>query len=219
MDRIAHICAFLDPCNVFADVGCDHGYCTRYMLEHRLCRRAVIADISEKCLSKAENLLRPYIAEGSCRAVCCDGLTGVERTADEVLIAGMGGEEIIKICRQSFIPEKFVFQPMKNAPELRKFLLDSGCRLLRDDVFRDGKFYFILKGVRASAPFGGERPYSEAELRFGRDSLANPVFGEYLDEEIPKYRYRLSVAPEGASRRVLDEKIKYLQGVKSGEIK
>ena len=44
--RIRALCAELAPCVTFADVGCDHGYCTQYMLEGNLCRSAVVSDIS-----------------------------------------------------------------------------------------------------------------------------------------------------------------------------
>ena len=48
MDRIKKLCTYLQPCNIFADVACDHGYCAEYMLKNGLCERAVISDISEK---------------------------------------------------------------------------------------------------------------------------------------------------------------------------
>ena len=30
--RIKTLCSLLEDTDVFADVGCDHGYCTEYML-------------------------------------------------------------------------------------------------------------------------------------------------------------------------------------------
>ena len=97
MDRIKKLCTYLQPCNTFADVACDHGYCAEYMLKNGLCERAVISDISEKSLSKAETLLSVYIKNGRCCAACCDGLEGLDVNTDEALIAGIGGEEIVKI--------------------------------------------------------------------------------------------------------------------------
>ena len=59
--RLSTICGALTPCDSFADVGCDHGYCTLYMLENGLCRTACISDISAPSLAKAEKLLLRYI--------------------------------------------------------------------------------------------------------------------------------------------------------------
>jgi tRNA (adenine22-N1)-methyltransferase len=215
MNRIEKLCSHLSPCQTFADVGCDHGYCTQYMLKNDLCKTAIITDISAKSLQKAQNLLSGFIEEGRCKAVCCDGLSGVDVNVDQVLIAGMGGEEIIKILTNSFIPKSFVFQPMKNPARLRRFLLDNGCKITYDDIFWDGKFYFIIKGENC----GGTLPYTQAELEFGRNSLTNPVLVNFLDEEIAKnYNYLSAPMTEG-NKRIIEGRIKFLQGVKKGEIK
>ena len=42
MGRIDIICSHLPEADVFADIGCDHGYCTQYMLKNRRCRLAYI---------------------------------------------------------------------------------------------------------------------------------------------------------------------------------
>ena len=55
--RIDTLCSFLTPAKVFADVGCDHGYCTEYMLKNGLCEKAIFSDVSKGSLAKAEKLL------------------------------------------------------------------------------------------------------------------------------------------------------------------
>lgn len=212
MDRISQICSRLERCGVFADVGCDHGYCTQYMLKNNLCDRAIISDISEKSLNKARTLLKDYCEDGRVEAVCCDGLTGVEG-ADLVLIAGMGGEEIIKILNQSGIPPKFVFQPMSNLPKVREYLINSGCAIEEDNVFADGKYYFIIKGRKS----GGSEKYNSAQLAFGRDSLKNPVLKEYLSQEAEKIRGYLSGSMLEENRRLLENRLQFITGVYEGE--
>ena len=211
--RIPQICARLSPCRVFADVGCDHGYCALYMLENNLCGRAVISDISSKSLNKAKLLLAEYIDEGRVEAVCCDGLSEV-READLVLIAGMGGEEIVKILKQGYIPQSFVFQPMRNADILRVFLIERGCAVDEDDMFTDGKFYFIIRG-RAS---GGTKGYTRAQLAFGRDSLSNPLIKQYLAAEEQKISGYLSREMSPEHFKELNARLQFLKGVHSGEI-
>lgn len=201
MGRIEEICARLNRCLTFADVGCDHGYCTKYMLDNGLCDTAYISDISSKSLSKAERLLPEYISCGKCISVCCDGLQGFKTLPEQVLIAGLGGEEIIKILSVG-IPKKFVFQPMKNAPQLRVFLISNGCKILNDDIFEDGKYYFIIKGEN----YGGDK-YSAMELEFGRDSFKNPVFAGYLKEELAKFQGYLSLADTAEAAESLNKKI------------
>ncbi len=209
MGRIEILCSYFDYCQSFADVGCDHGYCTEYALKSGKCKSAVIADVSAKCLAKAEKLLSAYIQSGVCRSVCCDGLKDIPEQTEQVLIAGMGGEEIIKILSQGFIPQKFVLQPMKNAPKLREFLLARGCKITADDIFRDDKFYFVIKGERD----GGTSAYSQSQLFFGRDSLNNPVLKEYAQAELAKRQRHLISCTDGLAREKIMEDINLLTEV------
>lgn len=214
MDRIQIICSYLKPCYTFADVACDHGYCAEYMLKNDLCRKAVISDVSAKSLEKAEKLLSGYIKNGRCRSVCCDGLEKIDG-ADEVLIAGIGGEEIVKILKNSYIPETFIFQPMKNAEALRAYLLENGCKIQTDDVFTDGKnYYFIISGKSA----GCDGNYTKAQLLYGRDSLKNSVFREFLKAELDKKQSYLSRPMTDENRAGLENTIEFMQGVLNGEI-
>jgi len=202
MNRIAAICSYIDKSETFADVGCDHGYCAEYALKSGLCAKVFITDVSAKCLAKAEKLLSRYVDSGKCVPVCCDGLTGLDESCEQVLIAGMGGEEILKILRCGFIPRKFIFQPMKNAPELRSYLIERGCKITADDIFYDGNYYFIIKGERE----GGTKEFTKEELLFGRDSLKNPVLKEYAAVEAEKKKsYLENIASEEARNKVFEE--------------
>ncbi len=211
MDRIKKLCSYLDRCSVFADVGCDHGYCTLYMLKNGLCDRAVISDISAKCLQKAESLLSDYIENGVCRSVCCNGLPSEE--ADEVLIAGMGGQEIIDIMNWAPIPEKFVLQPMKNAPQLRIFLMSRAVQIIEDCVFESGgKFYRVIKGSWGGIP---SCDYTQLELEFGKSREKADL--DYLVCELEKKKSYLSACTDFEARKKIEENIKRIERVLSGE--
>jgi len=207
MERVEEMVSRLDLCEDLADVGCDHGKCAHLALSRGICKKAYVSDVSEKCLAKAERLLSGYIAEGRCISVCCDGLKKIPPTCSQVLIAGMGGMEIIKILTEGFIPKRFVFQPMKNAERLRTFLLDCGCKITLDDVFYDDKYYFIIKGEA----FGNTPPYSKKEIAFGRDSLNGETLQGYVREEIQKLR--LAANSGGAAAEELNNKLKFLESV------
>lgn len=215
MDRIEKLCAYLEACESFADIGCDHGYCTRYMLENKLCKTAIISDISAKCLEKAERLLSPYIKSGAVTSVCCNGLEKIDENADEILIAGMGGEEIVSILSSAYIPEIFVFQPMRNVREVREFLLKNGAEITVDEPFENGgKFYYVLKGRRS----GNFRPYTQAELDFGQ-RLESPETKAYVRGELEKKQLYLLRNLSGQARAEIENQAKYLEGVLKGEIK
>ena len=208
--RLAAVCGELEKCDTFADVGCDHGYCTLYMLENGLCRMAQISDISAKSLKKAQALLSAYIAEGRVCPVVCDGLAGVDRGTEQVLIAGMGGEEIVKILSDGFLPLKLVLQPMKNAEKVRAFLLGRGYALLRDHTFyADKKFYDLIKAVKG----GKQEEYNKDMLSFGRENILSPTedFAKMLERDIARCREWRESAAEG--RAEIDARLKKLEGL------
>lgn len=208
--RLAAVCGELEKCDTFADVGCDHGYCTLYMLEKGLCRTAQISDISAKSLKKAQALLSAYIADGRVRPVVCDGLAGIDRGTEQVLIAGMGGEEIVKILSDGFLPPKLVLQPMKNAEKVRAFLLGRGYALLHDHTFyADKKFYDLIKAVKG----GKQEEYNKDMLSFGRENILSPTedFAKMLERDISRCREWRESAAEG--RAEIDARLKKLEGL------
>lgn len=214
-ERLSHICAALHSARVFADIGCDHGYCTQYMLRHGLCERAYVSDISAGSLKKAESLLAEYIAEGRCIPVVADGLQGIPEPCDLVLIAGMGGEEIVRILGPYPLPEKFVLQPMKNAEKVRRFLLARGGKIECDFTFSEGdrkmKFYDLICGCGA----GGDS-YTDMEFRYGRDNLrgGSSAFCAMLRTERDKLAERAARPDMNEKARAgLLEKFREIEGI------
>ena len=215
MDRIDKLCAYLDPCESFADIGCDHGYCTRYMLKNNLCKSAVISDVSEKCLEKAKNLLAGYLSDGRLRAVCCNGLSEIDKDTEQVLIAGMGGEEIVAILKSSFIPESFVLQPMKNVRLVREYLISCGAEISTDEYFESGgKFYSVIKGKKE-----GKTPnYAAVSLEFGTNLSCAGTRG-YIKHELEKKRSYLERNLGEKARGDILRQIKFMEEVLANENK
>ncbi len=221
--RIDTLCSLLTAAETFADVGCDHGYCSEYMLKNGLCKRAILSDISKGSLAKAERLLAPYIRSGVAVSVLGDGFKGVPKDTDEVLIAGMGGSEIVSILSDEkfgFIPKRFVFQPMHDGEKLRRYLVENGGYIQRDFTFEDGKFYDVLVGGRAEN--GAYQTYTDAEFEFGKENLATMPTAfikrtEKLISNVKKYLAQPNLQAE--SRIELENRMRRLQGVLNGEIK
>lgn len=171
--RIDTLCSLLKKTTTFADVGCDHGYCSEYMLKNGLCKFAILSDISKGSLQKAKTLLSSYIEEGKAKAVLGNGFFGVPKDTQEVLIAGMGGEEIVEILSHEiygFMPEVFVFQPMLNPDKLRFYILENGGYIERDFTFEGGgKYYDVIVGRKRKDE--KKQSYTAMELEFGYDNI------------------------------------------------
>ena len=168
-ERLKEIFSSIPDGEVFADVGCDHGYIAKEMIKGGKCKKAIISDISEKSLNKAKTLLSREIAAGKVIAVVSDGLKNLP-DCDVALIAGMGGEEIIKILTEApFLPEKLVLQPMKNVRKVREFAVGIGYAVMIDRVFSEGYMFYDLISLKK-----GEDTLTEEEKEYGRTNLTEP---------------------------------------------
>lgn len=165
-DRLNTIFLSLSPCEVFADVGCDHGYIAKAMLDSGKCQKAIISDISERCLEKAKTLLSEYIDSKKCYAVVSNGFSKTGK-CDLALIAGMGGEEIVSILLNApSLPYKLVLQPMKNPEKVRETAVSLGYKILSDRVFiAENKYYDLIVLEK------GKDNLSNEEKEFGRTNL------------------------------------------------
>jgi len=225
--RIDTLCSLLQKTDVFADVGCDHGYCSEYMLKNGLCEKAILSDISKGSLAKAETLLAPYIRAGKATSVLGDGFLGVPDDVGEVLIAGMGGSEIVSILsdkKHGFMPKRFVFQPMHDAEKVRRYILANGGYIDRDFTFQDVKFYEVICGGRCEdrGQVCVEMAYTDAEYEFGKENLAYfpAAFVARMRKLIANIdKYLKEPNLQESSREDLLRKKERLEGVLSGEIK
>lgn len=201
-DRLSKIYACLPPCEVFADVGCDHGYIAKAMLDGNKCKFAVISDVSEKCLAKAERLLCGYIAEGKAKSVVSDGFAKICR-CDSALIAGMGGEEIISIIKNApFLPGKLTVQPMKNSDKVRRAAVQAGYKIISDFTFKSaGKFYDLVSLER------GEDRLTDEEEKYGRTNINSlpPAFVEKMRKRYELLNTCALNADEKAKKEMLCE--------------
>ncbi len=216
--RIQTLCSLLTKVDTFADVGCDHGYCSEYMLKNGLCEKAILSDISKGSLEKAETLLASFIEEGKAISVLGNGFYGVPANTDLVLIAGMGGSEIVDILSDKqcgFMPKRFVFQPMHDSEKLRRYILENGGNIDRDFTFSDEKYYDVICGRRVKE---GEqvRVYSNIEYEFGAENIATyPLaFIQKLEKQLKNTeRYLLQPNLQEESKLALEQKRMHLQGV------
>ena len=182
-ERLQIIFNEIPNCEVFADIGCDHGYIANAMIRSGKAQKVIISDISAKCLLKAEQLLGQFIKDGKAQSVVSNGFEKVGY-CDVALIAGMGGEEICDIITNAkSLPDKLVLQPMKNPDKVRVLAINSGYKIQKDYMFKSsGKFYdFIILEK-------GQDFLTEEEIEFGRDNIKNKgqAFKEFLAQKISR---------------------------------
>lgn len=158
--RLQAVCALIRPCALLADVGCDHGYVARYALEHGV-QSVIASDIAPGALQKARVLLAPYGARAT--TVCADGLDALAgRRPDCIVLAGMGGKNIIDILSGYTGDATLILGPQRDVPQVRQYLTEHGYKITFDTVVEDRRrFYDVLRVER------GEQMLEDAQRQFG----------------------------------------------------
>ncbi len=169
-ERLSACAEFVRQGAVLADVGTDHAYLPTALLQNGRIASALACDINEKPLESAKSTVTDYGVADKVELRLCDGLCGVnENEFSDLVIAGMGGELIVKILSVCpFIKnEKYnlILQPMSKAYDLRKWLEENGFSVLDEKAAEsNNKIYTVI-----NAQFcGRSEQKDEAFYYFGK---------------------------------------------------
>lgn len=150
-ERLHTIAGLVRPGSHIADIGCDHGHLICSLTESGKIPGGVACDLRTGPLSHAKNEVERRGLSDRIECRICDGLSLVsEDEADDVVIAGMGGEliaDILSACSWSKKEEKrFILQPMTRAPLLRRWLYSNGY-VIEDEVacISGGRPYTVMQ--------------------------------------------------------------------------
>ncbi len=169
----------VSPGGTVADIGCDHGYLSIYLLESGKKDRAIAMDVRSGPLSSAEENINSAGLQDRIELRLSDGLDKLALgEADTVVIAGMGGPLMERILSDGFLVAKqckeLILQPQSEIPDFRRFLMDMGFLMLDETcVFDEGKYYFPMKVCAASSPLASEgyKLTKDVEFTYGGKTL------------------------------------------------
>lgn len=136
-----------------ADVGCDHGYVSIYLIQSGIASSAVAMDVRQGPLSGASDNIREYGLLDVITTRLSDGLKELKKgEADSLIIAGMGGKLMMRLVKEGNLKElgirTAVLQPQSDISEFRAFLRDEGFFITDEKmILEDGKYYFPMKVV------------------------------------------------------------------------
>lgn len=199
--RLAAAAGMVRKGGEICDVGTDHALlpCRLYLDGER---KLTAADINEGPLLSAKQTVMHYIGkEDAVRLVLSDGLDKIDY-ADDVIIAGMGGELIARIisgCR--FLSENthFILQPMTKVEVLRRELYKNGFYIEKELTARENDRNYVIM----SAYFGGEK----CEITDAFAYAGKVTDKEYLTavcERLNRAGENCATADSSKSKRLLD---------------
>lgn len=180
--RLLACCDYVAPGDRIADIGCDHGYLGIHLLLSGMASHVIAADIRPAPLECAVKNGSKYGCADKMTFCLSDGVQSVPRDFDTLVCAGMGADVMISILEKApwlhSAQYRLVLQCQSKTPMLRRYLCETGWRISRETVLRDGRFlYTVIEAVWAPGPVltPGECYVSPALILCG-----SPLLPEYI---------------------------------------
>lgn len=222
--RLLMVASMVEPGSIVADVGCDHGYVSIYLVRQGICPRVLAMDVNAGPLER----VKAHVQEAGLAAYIdirrSDGLSAMKLAdgkpeADTLLMAGLGGRlaaRILKDGRQMLSQMRcMILQPQSELWLVREAVRQIGYFICDENMLKeDGKFYTVIRaenGIkRTGSPdvpeeFDGSREeWGLAADRYGPCLIGtgHPVLREYLEEALNKNRCILrDIRKEGTAEK------------------
>ncbi|MBP3505162.1 MAG: SAM-dependent methyltransferase [Lachnospiraceae bacterium] len=149
--RMKQVADMVEPCHGVADIGCDHGYVSIYLIEQGIAQQVLAMDVRTGPLSRAERNVKEKHLEDRIQCRLSDGLEQLQAgEVETIVIAGMGGPLMIRILEQGagsrLGTETLILQPQSEIPVLRQYLHKIGYGIVEEAMLLEaGKYYTVIK--------------------------------------------------------------------------
>jgi len=174
-----------------ADVGTDHAYIPIYLIQKKQVTKAIAMDIGKGPLQRAKENIQSHGLGEQIETRCSDGVDKLAvGEVDTVVIAGMGGNLVIRIVTAGEDVLKnvseLILQPQSDIGLVRRFLQSNNYQICKEDmVVEDGKYYPMM-----CVSHGKMTELSELEYEYGPLLLKmkNPCLKQFLEREQEQYQ-------------------------------
>ena len=150
-DRLLACCAFVNPGDRIADVGCDHGYLSIHLLTNGIASSAIASDLREGPLQSARDNAAKFGVREKIEFCLSDGVQNIPWDFDTLVCAGMGAHTMISILESApWLRDsryRMILQCQIKTPMLRQYLTEQGWHIQQEAVLRDGKFLYTVMEV------------------------------------------------------------------------
>ena len=178
------------------DVGCDHALLDIYLVKRKDNIKAIASDVKEGPLEQAkENIKREHL-EKEIEIRLGDGLSTYSEEVDTVIISGMGGRNIIGICKNNLKIFKqvdtYIISPNNYQEDVKRFFCKTGYYIDNEELVKDGNFIYQIIIFKK-----GKKKYSKKDYFFGPVLLnkKGKLFKEYYEREMKSREILITLLP------------------------
>ncbi|BBB92807.1 MAG TPA: class I SAM-dependent methyltransferase [Methylomusa anaerophila] len=148
--RLAAIASKVPQGSRLGDIGTDHAYLPIYLVRHNIISYAIAGDLHQGPYLSAQKAVQDAGLEKFISVRQGDGLNVIKPgEVDAIVIAGMGGANIINILTSrpdvTGTVTRMILQPMIAAAPVRRWLTENRWRITDETLAEDeGKTYQII---------------------------------------------------------------------------
>lgn len=185
-----------------ADIGCDHGRLACALVQQGAATHVIAVDIAKAPLERARQLVARTGLTADVQLRLGDGLSALlPGEADAICLLGMGGTLMARLLNEATVPfqgaGRTVFQPMRAAEDIRRYLYERGCPILDDRLVMDaGRLYQVFmagppSGEQDSLPAGWPGDYH----KFGYTAFVrrDPLLGLAVKKRLVQLEKRIKM--------------------------
>lgn len=219
--RLQMLARMVTPGSRVADVGCDHGFLSIYLVQAGISPGVIAMDVRNGPLAAARQHIEDCGLGAYIETRISDGLTALAAgEADTVVCAGMGGRLMKRILtegsQKTAVLKELILQPQSELSEFRRFLREAGFSITLDDmVFDGGKYYSAMRAVPGKPVEESKEPQTTAAVfspepaqqrlfdKFGESLLRrrHPILEQYLRrQERAAYALMEQLAGQGTGK-------------------
>lgn len=194
-NRLKKIGDLVEANSFCLDVGCDHALLDIYLAKKNI--KTVASDIAEGPLNQAKENIRREHLEEKIETRLGSGLSTYTEEINTIIISGMGGRNIIGICKDNPLVLKkintFIISPNNYQEDVKRYLCKNGFYIDNEELVKDNRFIYQIILFKH-----GKRRYSKREYFFGPVLLEKKgfLFKEYYEREKKSREILLSLLPK-----------------------
>ena len=197
-NRLKTIGDLVEKDSVCLDVGCDHALLDIYLVKQKKNIKAIASDIADGPIATAKNNIKREKLEGIIEVRQGDGLSTYTNDINTIIISGMGGRNMIGICKyKKDVLKKvntFIVSPNNYQEDVKKYLTKNGFYIENEEFVKDKKFIYQIIIFKK-----GKKKYTKKDYFFGPVFLIKkgPLFREYYERELKSREILLALLPKG----------------------
>lgn len=164
-ERLRRVAENVLSAGVVADIGCDHGFTSIYLVQEKRAVAAIAMDVNEGPLERAKEHIIQYGMSDRISLRLSDGLKKLlPGEADTILMSGMGGALIARILKEgkdtAVLAKELVLSPQSEVFLVRRCVHELGFQIASEEMLiEQGKYYVIIRAVPGAEVYKEEIDY------------------------------------------------------------